>query len=113
MSTNKVCHDRTLYHLHAEVCKTLSHPKRLQILNILQDVEMSAGDIVAKMGIPKANVSQHLAVMRHAGILETRRNGLNVFYRISNRKVTKACELMREVLIEHHSRKDKILKEQS
>ncbi len=99
-----------IYRLHAEVCKTLSHPKRLQILNILREGALLAGDIVKKMKISKANASQHLTLMKNAGILETRRDGVNIYYRISNPKVIKACDLMREVLIEHHSQKGKVLK---
>jgi len=98
-----------IFLLHAEVCKTLSHPKRLQILAILREDEMAAGGIVKKMKISKANVSQHLAVMRRAGILEARRDGINIYYRISSPKVTRACELMREVLLEHHTRRGKLL----
>jgi len=102
--------NKEIFHLHAEVCKTLSHAKRLEILNILRDDEMSVGNIVREMNIPKANVSQHLAVMRNAGILETRRDGVNIYYRISNSKVIKACDLMREVLIEHQAHKSRIMK---
>jgi ArsR family transcriptional regulator len=96
---------KELLRLHADVCKTLSHAKRLEILNILRNKEMNAGEIVARMKVPKANVSQHLGVMRNAGILETRRNGTNIYYRISNPKVNKACDLMREVLLEQHAQK--------
>lgn len=99
-----------IFRLHADVCKTLSHAKRLEILSILRDGEVSAGEIVRLMRISKANVSQHLSIMRKAGILITRREGANVYYHISSSKVTKACDLMREVLIEHHSQKNKILK---
>jgi ArsR family transcriptional regulator len=102
--------NKELFRLHAEVCKALSSAKRLEILNILRHKEMSAGDIVAKMKIPKANVSQHLAVLRKAGIVHARRNGLNIYYSISNQKVTRACDLMREVLIEHHLQKGKVLR---
>ncbi|MBI4548783.1 MAG: winged helix-turn-helix transcriptional regulator [Ignavibacteriae bacterium] len=102
--------NRSIYHLHAEVCKTLSNAKRLEILNLLRDEELSAGDIVRRMKVSKANVSQHLAVLRKAGIVATRRDGVTIFYRISSPKVIKACDLMREVLIEHHSQKHSILK---
>ena len=102
--------DNEIFRLHAEVCKTLSHAKRLEILSILREGEVIAGEIVDRMQIPKANVSQHLSVLRKAGILLSRREGTNIFYRISSTKVTKACDLMREVLIENHSRKNKILK---
>lgn len=102
--------NKELFHLHAEVCKTLSNAKRLEILSILRDDEMTVGDIVNTMKISKANVSQHLAIMRTAGILETRRDGLNIYYCISNSKVIKACDLMREVLIEHQTQKSKLIK---
>lgn len=101
---------KQMFRLHAEVCKTLSHAKRLEILNILRNKERSAGQIVTKMKVPKANVSQHLAVMRRAGILETRRDGTSIYYRISSPKVIKACDLMREVLLEQHSQKVKLFK---
>src|SRR3990170_8190622 len=97
--------NKQIYHLHAEVCKTLSNAKRLEILNILREKEMSVGEIVSKMGISKANVSQHLAVLRNAGILETQRAGVSIYYRIANQKVIKAYDLMREVLIERYSQK--------
>jgi len=102
--------NKNIFHLHAEVCKTLASAKRLEILNLLRDKEMRAGEIVKQMRIPKANVSQHLAVMRRAGILDARRDGLNMYYRISSPKVTKACDLMREVLLEAHSKREKVLK---
>lgn len=102
--------NKQIYHLHAEVCKTLSNAKRLEILNLLREKEMSVGEIVSKMGISKANVSQHLAILRTTGILRTQREGVTIYYRIANQKVIKAYDLMREVLIERHSQKDKILK---
>ena len=102
--------DKSLFELHADVCKTLANPKRLEILNLLRDGELNVSDLVTRTGLQKANISQHLSVMRAQGILETRREGLNVFYKISNSKVTKACDLMREVLLQHISRNHTILK---
>ena len=92
--------EKRLYELQAEVCKTLANPKRLEIINALKDGEKSVTDLVDILGVPKANVSQHLAVMRHKGVLKTRKKGVNVYYSIVNQKVVKACTLMREVLTE-------------
>lgn len=92
--------NRTLFELQAEVCKTLASPKRLEILNALKEGEKTVSELVEILGVPKANVSQHLAVMRHKGILDSRREGVNIRYRVSNAKVIKACTLMREVLTE-------------
>lgn len=100
---------KTLFELQAEVCKTLSSPKRLEILSILKDGEKSVSELVEILGVPKANVSQHLAVMRHKGILKSRREGVNIYYSLANQKVIKACTLMKEVLTEQLKERNNIL----
>ncbi len=89
-----------VFELHADICKTLASPARLKIIAALSRGEMSAGAIVAVLGTRKANVSQHLAVMRQRGIVRARREGLNVYYSLTSPKIIQACELMREVLVE-------------
>ena len=90
-----------LFVLHAEICKTLANPKRLEILNALRGGEASVAEMVRTLRLPKANVSQHLAVLRSRGVVKARREGLNVYYRVANPKIIRACNLMREVLMEH------------
>lgn len=82
----------------AEVCKTFSNAKRLEVLNLLKAGEMTAGNISKALGTTNANASQHLMVMRMRGILKTRRDGANVYYRIANEKLVNACNLMQEAL---------------
>ncbi len=100
--------DKTLYELQSEVCKTLASPKRIEILNALKEGEKTVSELVDILGVPKANVSQHLAVMRHKGILKFRREGINMYYSVSNMKVIEACILMKEVLMEQMKEKGKI-----
>mgnify|MGYP005845112807 CR=1 FL=1 len=88
------------YKLHAQVCSIMANPKRLEIIELLGDGEKSVDELTQLMGIPKANVSQHLALLRHYNIVATRKEGLRVFYRIANPKVIQACRLMREVTLE-------------
>jgi ArsR family transcriptional regulator len=92
--------EETIFELQAEVCKTLANPKRLEIINALKDGERTAGDIVDALGVHKAVVSLHLGVMRHRGVLASRKEGQYVYYRIANPKVVQACTLMKEVLLE-------------
>jgi ArsR family transcriptional regulator len=101
--------NKTLFELQSEVCKTLASPKRLEILNALKEGEKTVTELVEILGVPKANVSQHLAVMRHKSILTTRREGVNIFYRVANPKVIQACILMREVLTEQMQEKSKLI----
>lgn len=92
--------EKSVYVLHAETCKTLAHPKRIEIIDLLRDGEMLAGDLAGEMGVSKANLSQHLSILRSNGIVETRRLGPRIYYRIANPKVVEACQLMRQVLLE-------------
>jgi len=102
--------DEEIFELHADVCRTLSNPKRLKILNALRDGEMAVSQILAKTGrIRKANLSQHLAVMRLKGVVATRRDGNLIYYRIANAKIIQACDLMREVLFEQLAGKGALL----
>jgi ArsR family transcriptional regulator len=101
--------NKTLFELQSEVCKTLASPKRLEILNALKDGEKTVSELVEILGVPKANVSQHLAVMRHKGILKSRRDGVNIFYSVANPKVIQACVLMREVLTEQMQERSKLI----
>ena len=89
-----------LFALHAEVCKAMANPTRLKILSSLQQGEQSVQALAKRLKVRKANLSQHLAVLRQRGIVATRRDGLNMYYRCANSKMLKACEILREVLLE-------------
>ncbi len=91
---------KEVFVLQAEICKTLANPKRLEIIASLKDGELSVGELVQKLGISKANVSQHLAVLRQRKVVASRRDGVNIFYRINNPKIVEACALMKAVLLE-------------
>lgn len=88
------------YFLHSDVCKTLANPKRQEILDNLRRKEMTVNELVEKTGISQANLSQHLAILRSKGIVGSRRDGVNIFYSISNTKIIKAFDLISEVLQE-------------
>lgn len=101
--------EKTVYRLHADVCKTLSHPVRIEIIDRLRDGEVLAGELSRCMNVSKANLSQHLSVLRNQGIIGARRSGVHIYYRISNPKVVQACQLMREVLLERLSVSSELL----
>jgi len=91
---------KQVFNLHAEICKTLANPKRLEIIYALKEGELSAGELVKRLNIPKANVSQHLAILRQRRVVVSRRDGVNIYYSIANPKIVQACALMREMLME-------------
>ena len=95
--------DESLAHLlrlQAEICKTLADPKRLMILHELREGEKAVGQLVVELGLPQANVSQHLAILRERGIVTARREGTNVYYSLASPKIAEACDLVREVLVD-------------
>ena len=86
------------YRLHADICKVLTDPKRLMILEALRDGEQSVGALAARMDATLANASQHLTVLRHAGLVEARRTGTTVHYRLSEPRITEACDIIRAIV---------------
>ncbi|HEY4716606.1 MAG TPA: metalloregulator ArsR/SmtB family transcription factor [bacterium] len=97
-----------IFEIHAEICKTLANAKRLEILDALRGSEITVNGLVKKVGIRKANISQHLAVLRIQGVVIARRAGRNIYYKISNPKIIRACNLMREVLMERIKRERRL-----
>jgi DNA-binding transcriptional ArsR family regulator len=84
--------------LQAEILKTLASPRRLEILHVLARGPIEVGRLAEAIGASQPNVSQHLAVLRGAGIVEAERDGRTVRYRLVDPNVIVACDLMRSVL---------------
>ena len=99
------------YNLHAEMCKTISNPRRQAILDTIRDGEMTVSELIKKTGISQANLSQHLAILRSKGVVKTRRDGNNVHYSLSNLKIIKAYDLISEVLEDSATSRDRAIKE--
>jgi DNA-binding transcriptional ArsR family regulator len=93
-----------VYRVQAEVLKTLANPKRLEIIHLLAEEPREVSRLAEELGISQPNVSQHLALMRSAGIVEAERDGREVRYRLSDPEVIVACETMRGVLMRRLSR---------
>ena len=89
-----------LFRLQAEICKTLADPKRLMILHALRDGEMSVSRLVADLGLTQSNVSQHLAILRDRGIVNTRRHGRTIYYSLAYPRIAEACDLVQSILEE-------------
>jgi len=71
-----------LFERQAEVAKAIAHPLRIAIVNFLKDGEQCVCDIAEHIGSERSNVSRHLSVMANAGLLEYRKEGLKVIYRL-------------------------------
>lgn len=99
-----------LFELHASMCRVFISPKRLEILNILRDKELSVGQMLRLIRIRQANLSQHLNILREKGIVHTRRSGVTIYYSLANPKIIKAFDIIRQILIERLSADEKLAK---
>ncbi len=99
-----------IFEMHAEICMTLGSATRIEILNALRDEEKTVTEIVKKLGIRQANVSQHLAILRQRRVVTTKKKGTNIYYRVANPKIIQALDLMSQVLIEQLKESEKLTK---
>ena len=103
--------NENFYNLHADMCKTISNPRRQAILDTIRSGEMTVSELIERTGISQANLSQHLSILRSKGVVNTRRDGNNVYYSLSNLKIIKAYDLISEVLEDSSTSRDKAIKE--
>lgn len=101
--------DKKVFELHAEICKALGHPLRIEIIDLLVKEELCFSDILENTGGLKSTLSQHLSIMVDKGILKSRKDSRCNYFSLSSPKVAKACGLMREVLIENTDRQNRVL----
>jgi ArsR family transcriptional regulator, virulence genes transcriptional regulator len=102
--------DLTIYQLQAEISKTLAHPLRLAILHNLKGGEKTVNQLTQTIGASQSNISQHLAILRQRQIVKTRKDGTNIYYRVASPKISQACDMVREVLIEQLNQKHELAK---
>ena len=100
--------EEKIFEMHAEVCKSMANPVRLKIMSLLREGEKSVEELRKQLELPKANLSQHLGVLRQRGIVSSRRAGLSVYCKVTNPKMIKACDILREVLFELMQESEKL-----
>ena len=87
------------YQLHAELCRTVGHPTRLRILDLLRDRDRTVGELARELGIEQSNVSQHLSVMRRAGLVTSHHRGARALYALRDPAILEPFDAMRRLLI--------------
>lgn len=81
----------------SKLLKSMSHPIRLKILCLLQDKEMSVGDIREQVKTTNANVSQHLNILRSQGIIDFRKDANFIYNRISDQRILELIQKMQQL----------------
>jgi len=87
-----------IYTLKAEFFKTLGHPARIRILELLAEGEHSVTELMPKLGLESSHLSQQLAVLRRAGMVTARKQGNNVIYSMTSADMSELLLVARKVL---------------
>jgi DNA-binding transcriptional ArsR family regulator len=87
-----------LYQLKAEFFKTLGHPARIRILELLAERDRSVGELLPEIGLEASNLSQQLAVLRRAGVVVSRKQGTAVIYSMASPDMAELMAVARKVL---------------
>jgi len=95
--------------LQAEIFKALAHPTRLQIVELLREGEKCVCEIVPELGMEQSNVSRHLNHLKKEGVVSCRKEGLKVYYRVSDPGVFQMVDLCTEMLKKHWESKQDAL----
>ena len=93
-----------MFVLKAELFRALGHPARIRILQLLRDGERTVGDLQAALDLDSSGTSQHLAALRKQGLVESRREGTNVYYRVKDPRTLELLELAKAILDRRASR---------
>src|SRR5512146_3196423 len=89
--------NETGYERTAVIGRAMADPKRLCVLESLADGELSVSDLSARVRCQVPNMSQHLAVLRSAGLVTSRRDGTTVYYRLADQRVLEAYQLLQAI----------------
>jgi ArsR family transcriptional regulator len=87
-----------IYQIKAELFKTLGHPARIRVLEVLREGERSVGDLVPEVGLEASHLSQQLAVLRRANLVQTRKVGTSVVYSVANPMIFELLDVARKIL---------------
>jgi DNA-binding transcriptional ArsR family regulator len=87
-----------LHQLKAEFFKTLGHPARIRVLELLSEREMAVGELLPELRLEASNLSQQLAVLRRAGLVTARREGSQVYYALTSPHVAELLAVARVIL---------------
>jgi DNA-binding transcriptional ArsR family regulator len=88
-----------VHRVKAELFRILGHPIRVRILELLRDGERTVGDLQSALSLDSGGTSQHLGVLRRHGVLDTRRAGTKIYYRVKDPRTFQLLEVAREILM--------------
>ncbi len=110
METNKQA-GRKIFEMQCDICKSMAHPVRLEIVELLSRHEMSAASLIRELETSKAGLSKHMGLLLRTGIVEAIRDGRQVSYRLAHPEIHEACRIMRSILYQRLKQGERLASE--
>jgi DNA-binding transcriptional ArsR family regulator len=88
----------TIHRVKADFFRTLAHPARIRVLEQLRDGERTVGQLLPIVGIEASHLSQQLGILRRAGVVDTRREGNSVIYRVHDPRIFQLLAVAKEII---------------
>jgi ArsR family transcriptional regulator len=102
---------RPIYQVKADFFKTLAHPARIRVLELLRDGERSVGELIPEVGIESSHLSQQLGVLRRANIIQSRKAGTSVLYSVTNERIFGLLEIAKAIITSSLSESTQLIAE--
>jgi DNA-binding transcriptional ArsR family regulator len=99
---------RKIFEMQCQICKSMAHPVRLEIVELLSRHEMSAAALLQELETSKANLSKHMTQLMQVDIVEATRDGRQVSYRLTHPEIHEACRIMRSILYQRLKQGEKL-----
>ncbi len=99
---------RKIFEMQCQICKAMGHPARLEIVDLLNGREISASELLDSLETTKANLSKHMTLLVQAGIVDQRRDGRQVYYRLTHPERHQPSTIMRSILLRRLKREEKL-----
>lgn len=100
-----------VHEVKADLFRVLGHPARVRILELLREGERSVGTLQTELGLESGATSQHLAALRRVGLVESRRDGTSVYYRVAGEEVFALLEAGRALVTRQLEEQQAILRD--
>ena len=89
---------RPIYQVKADFFKTLAHPARIRVLELLREGERSVGELIPEVGLEASHLSQQLGILRRANVLQSRKEGSTVLYSVTDPRIFELLEVAKAIL---------------
>lgn len=89
---------RPIYQVKADFFKSLAHPARIRVLELLRDGELSVGELIPEVGLEASHLSQQLAVLRRANVVQARKDGTTVRYSVTDERMFELLEVAKSII---------------